>query len=163
MEKKAFSYSRLRVILFLMFSATIPITSFWMILDVFCAFFLLVSRCSRNASSRLAIISRIAQWFSLLDDVLVQSSVSPRSGKFQELPRSYPCWTMYLSNHPCRLEVASFKNCPEVTLVGRCTYPIIRVASKWPVLFSTKYNCFYNPLQEVNVFLYTFWLDWLIK
>ena len=25
-----------------------------------------------------------------------------------ELPRSVPCWTMYLSAHPCRLEVASF-------------------------------------------------------
>ena len=24
-----------------------------------------------------------------------------------ELPRSVPCWTMYLSDHPCRLEVAS--------------------------------------------------------
>ncbi|KAI0239130.1 hypothetical protein LSAT2_010121 [Lamellibrachia satsuma] len=46
-----------------------------MILDVYYAFFLPVSRCSRSVSSRLAIISRIAQKFPLLDDVLVRSSL----------------------------------------------------------------------------------------
>ena len=45
------------------------------------------------------------------------------------------------------------QNCPEVSPVGRYTCPIIPVASMWQVLFSTKYNCFYNALQDVNVFL----------
>ena len=43
------------------------------------------------------------------------------------------------------------QNCPDVSPVGRC--PIIPVTSKWQVLFSTKYNCFFNTLQDVNVFV----------
>ena len=75
MEKKAFSSSRLCVFSFLTYSATTSITSFRMILDVYCSFFLPVSICSRSVSSRLAIISRIAQKFPLLDDVLDRSSL----------------------------------------------------------------------------------------
>ena len=82
MEKKAFSSSRLRVCSYLMYYVTTSITSFRMILNVYCAFFLPDSRCSRSVSSRLAIFSRTAQKFPLLDDVLVRSSLSPRSGKF---------------------------------------------------------------------------------
>ena len=82
MEKMAFSSSRLRVFYFLMYSAATSITSLWMILGVYCAFFLPVSRCSRSASSRLAIIARIAQKFTLLDGVLVRSSLWPLRGKF---------------------------------------------------------------------------------
>ena len=96
MEKKAFSSSRLLAFYFLTYSANTSITSLWMILDVYCAFFLPVSRCSGSVSSRLAIISRIAQKFLLLDDC-----------------------------------------------------PIIPVASKWQVLFSTKYNCFSIAFQDV--------------
>ena len=92
MEKKAFSSSRLRVCSFLMYYVTTSVTSFRMILDVYCAFFHPVSRCSRSVSSPLAIISRTAQKFPLLGDVLVRSSLdrspldrsslSPRSGQF---------------------------------------------------------------------------------
>ena len=112
MEKKVFSSSRLRVCSFLMYYVTTSIISFRMILDVYCAFFLPDSKCSRSVSSPLAIISRTAQKFPLLDDVLdrspllddvlvrssllddvldrspllddvlVRSSLGPRSGKF---------------------------------------------------------------------------------
>ena len=100
MEKKAFSSSRLRVCSFLMYYVTTSITSLRMILDVYCAFFLPDSRCSRSVSSR---------------------------------------------HH--------LQNCPEVSPVGRCTCAIIPVVSKWQVLFSTKYNSFYNALPDVNVFV----------
>ena len=110
MENKAFSSSKLRVFSFLMYSATTLIILLWMILDVYYAYFLPVSRCSRSVSSRLAFISRIAQKLlddvldrssllddvlvrssllddvlvrsSLLDDVLVRSSLLPQSSKF---------------------------------------------------------------------------------
>ena len=49
--------------------------------------------------------------------------------------------------------VHHLQNCPEVSLVGRCTCTTNPVASKWQVLFSTKYNCFYNALHDVNVFV----------
>ena len=82
MEKKTFSSSRLRVCSFLMYYVTTSITSFRMILDVYCAFFLPVSMYSRSVSSRLAIVSRTALKFPLLDDVFVRSSLWPRSGQF---------------------------------------------------------------------------------
>ena len=77
MEKKA----SCMFLSFLMYYVT-TIISFRMILGVYCAFFLPVSICSRSVSSRLVVISRTALKFPLLDDVLVPSSLWPRSGKF---------------------------------------------------------------------------------
>ena len=66
--------------------------------------------------------------FSILfEDVLrVCRRVWPSS---LELPRSFPCLTMYLSNHPFGIEVASF---PQNTAVSIMLY---------------------NALQDENVFL----------
>ena len=72
MKKKAFSSSRFRVCSFLMYYVTTSIYSFRMILDVYCAFFLPDSKCSRSVLSCLAIISRTYNCFyNALQDVNV--------------------------------------------------------------------------------------------
>ena len=122
-----------------------------MIPDVYCAFFLPISRCSRSVITCGHHLQNCPEVSPVGRCTCPIIPVGRCTCPIIPVGRC-TCPIIPVGRCTCPIIPVGRCTCPIIP-VGRCTCPIIHVASKWQVLFSTKYNCFYKAFQDVNAFL----------